>query len=80
MSEGKRAESQPPFLPEAPKPAYSASTIAILIEGESSDNQYAVQSPVNPAPMMQTSTSRSDSNFGKLTPKFAWSAQSEVFK
>ena len=61
----KRAEHQPPFRPDAPNPATSRSSTATRSEGSASASEYAVQSPVNPAPTMQTSTSRSSVRAGR---------------
>ena len=59
------AEHQPPFRPDAPNPATSRSSTATRSEGSASASECAVQSPVNPAPTMQTSTSRSSVSAGR---------------
>jgi hypothetical protein len=51
--------------PEAPKPAISRSTTSTFNEGSRRSRQYAVQSPVNPAPRMATSTSVDPSSAGR---------------
>ena len=50
------AEAHPPFRPEAPKPTISFSMIATRNSGCLSNREYAVQRPVNPPPIIATST------------------------
>ena len=62
---GNSEEHQPPLRPDAPKPATSRSTTATRSVGSADARERAVQSPVKPAPTMQTSTSRSSLSAGR---------------
>ena len=59
------AEHQPPLRPDAPKPATSRSTTAMRNAGSTSASEWAVHSPVKPAPTMHTSTWRSSVRAGR---------------
>ena len=59
------AEHQPPLRPEAPNPATSFSTTAMRSVGSAVISEWAVHSPVKPAPTMQTSTCRSLASAGR---------------
>ena len=50
------ASQKPPFRPLAPKATVSASRTATRSDGSVSVSAIAVQSPVNPAPTIATST------------------------
>ena len=64
-STGKPEKHQPPLRPDAPNPAISFSTTNTFNEGSRWSRWYAVHSPVNPAPMMATSTSVEPSRAGR---------------
>jgi hypothetical protein len=62
---GNSALTHPPFRPDAPKPAISFSSAAMLKLGSRSSRYHAVHRPVRPPPTMATSTSRSPGSAGR---------------
>jgi hypothetical protein len=61
------ADTNPAFRPAAPNPAISRSSTSTRSPGSSDASEYAVHSPVKPAPTIATSTSASPANGGRGT-------------